>query len=178
MLRCIRNETTRVSVYLYIHVSVCPSKLIWSNLCNKQPFLWSSQLSTPSPVCRVWQNSTRSRGCRANFSCVHRVQYDLLYQNMCACPYRDAISIRRVRVLGAFPAVLDDLNIKFSLGENAPGPPWYVHASPFSSLKRRATKKITDKLPVRSFIYNLTILMRKQKCKQGMWKLCGRTERL
>ena len=116
MLRCIRNETTRVSVYLYIHVSVCPSKLIWSNLCNKRPFLWSSQLSTPSPVCRVWQNSTRSRGCRANFSCVHRVQYDLLYQNMCACRYRDAISIRRVRVLGTFPAVLDDLNIKFSRG--------------------------------------------------------------
>ena len=62
-------------------------------------------------------------------------------------------------------------------GENAPGPQ-YVHSSPFSSLKRRATKKITDKLPVRVFVYNLTILMRKQKCKQGMWKWCGRTERL
>ena len=61
------------------------------------------------------------------------------------------------------------LNFKFSWGE--PGPPWYVDALPFSSLKRKATNKITDKLPVHSFVYDLTILRRKQKCKQGMWKV-------
>ena len=69
--------------------------------------------------------------------------------------------------LGAFPAVLDDLNFKFSQGSV---PPDLSHALPFSSLKRKATNKITDKLPVHPFVYNLTILMRKQKCKQGIWE--------
>ena len=30
--------------------------------------------------------------------------------------------------------------------------------------------RVQKKFPVHSFEYNLTILMRKQKCKQGMWK--------
>ena len=47
----------------------------------------------------------------------------------------------------------------------------YVHAIPLSSLTRKATNKITDKLPVHSFVFNLTILIRKQNCKQGMWKV-------
>ena len=37
--------------------------------------------------------------------------------------------------------------------------------------KEKARNKITDKLPVHSFEYNLTMLMRKQKRKQGMWKV-------
>ena len=69
----------------------------------------------------------------------------------------ERLSIKRMQDFGAiFP------------GEHAPGPPYYVHALPFSSHKRKATNNITDKLPVHSFAYNLTILMRRQKCKQGM----------
>ena len=69
----------------------------------------------------------------------------------------ERLSIKRMQDFGAiFP------------GEHAPGPPYYVHALPFSSRKRKATNKITDKLPVHSFAYNLTILMRRQKRKQGM----------
>ena len=50
-------------------------------------------------VRRVLQNLTKSCACRANFSRVHRVQYNLSSQNMGTCPY-----------LGAL-AVLDDLKI-------------------------------------------------------------------
>ena len=39
---------------------------------------WASLLCDNS-VCRIWQNSTRSCACRFNH--IHRVQYDLLYQN-------------------------------------------------------------------------------------------------
>ena len=80
----------------------------------------------------------------------------------------ERLSIKRMQDFGAFPAVLDYLNFKFSRGNMPPDPPYYVHALPFSSLKRKATNKITDKLPVHSFAYSLTILMRKQKCKQGI----------
>ena len=39
---------------------------------------WAS-LPCDNPVCRIWQNLTRSCACRFNH--VHHVQYDLLYQN-------------------------------------------------------------------------------------------------
>ena len=39
---------------------------------------WASLLCD-NPVCRIWQNSTRSCVCRFNH--MHHVQYDLLYQN-------------------------------------------------------------------------------------------------
>ena len=109
------------------------------------------------PVCRVWQNSMRSCAYRASFSRVHRVQYNLLSEYRCMPIER--LSIRRIRVLGAFSwgSMPSDLHSMFMLYH-------YVH------LKKRATNKITDKLPVLSFTYNLTILMRKHKCKQGMWK--------
>ena len=74
------------------------------------------------PVSWVWQNSTRSRTCRANFSRVHRVQYDLMYHGM---PI-ERLSIKRMRVLGAFSAVLDDLNFKFSQDSMPPGPPMFM----------------------------------------------------
>ena len=79
----------------------------------------------------------------------------------------EKLSIKRMRVLGAFPAVLDDLNFKFSQVSMPPDPTVYhsVHS------KEKARNKITDKLPVHSFESNLTMLMRKQKCKQGMWKV-------
>lgn len=82
----------------------------------------------------------------------------------------ERLSIRKMRVLGAFPAVLDDLSFT---GEHAPWPPLYVHALPFSSFKSRATNKITDKLSVHLFVYNLTMLMRKQKLSKGWGKDVG-----
>ena len=39
---------------------------------------WASLLCD-NPVCRIWQNLTRSCACRFNH--MHHVQYDLLYQN-------------------------------------------------------------------------------------------------
>ena len=89
-----------------------------------------------------------------------------IYQNTGARPQRGSVlkdgRFRRISSCFRLP--------KFQIlpGEHATGPPYYVHALPFSSLKRKATNKITDKWPVHSFVYNLTILMRKQKCKQGM----------
>ena len=48
----------------------------------KFPFMGSPSLASlpcNNPVCRIWQNSTRSCVCRCNH--MHHVQYDLLYQN-------------------------------------------------------------------------------------------------
>ena len=80
----------------------------------------------------------------------------------------ERLSIKKVRVLVPFPSVLDDLNFKFSRGSMPPDP---LVCSSFtvSSFKSRATNEITDKLQVHSFVYNLTILMRKQKLRKG----CG-----
>ena len=127
-----------------------------------------SETRIETPVCRVWQNSTRSLANRAN----HKPRAPLrtrLFIPEYGCMPRERLSIRKMRVLGAFPAVLDDLNFKFSRGSMPPDPLLYVHALQFSSFKNRATNKITDKLPVHSFVYNLTILMRKQKLRKG----CG-----
>ena len=44
-------------------------------------------------------------------------------KQMHASPPIEWLSIRRMQVLGAFPAVLDDLNFKFSWGEHAPQTP-------------------------------------------------------
>ena len=121
---------------------------------------WASLLCD-NPVCRIWQNSTRSCVCRFNH--VHHVQYDLLYQNsggsrrgaraplildqtearsaknffletsLSPAPTPsptvisrsgssnaeygwmpiERLSIRRMRVLGAFPVVLDGLISNF-----------------------------------------------------------------
>ena len=48
----------------------------------KFPFMGSFSLASlpcDNPVCRMWQNSTRSCACKFNH--MHHVQYDLLYQN-------------------------------------------------------------------------------------------------
>ena len=125
---------------------------------------WASLLCD-NPVCRIWQNLTRSCACRFNH--MHHVQYDLLYQNSgrsrrgaqpyppplifrpnwgskgqktffletglsptptlpppvisrsgsSTAEYRcmpiERLSIRRMRVLGAFPVVLDGLISNF-----------------------------------------------------------------
>ena len=123
-----------------------------------------------NPVCRIWQNSTRSCACRFNH--MHHVQYDLLYQNSgrsrggaqhpplifrpnwgsktglspthhlphplppvisrsgsstaeYECMPMERLSIRKMRVLGAFPVVLDDLISNFLRGAC----PWTSPAS-------------------------------------------------
>ena len=40
----------------------------------------------------------------------------------------ERLSIKRMQDFGAFPAVLDYLNFKFSRGNMPPDPPYYVHA--------------------------------------------------
>ena len=90
----------------------------------------------------------------------------------------ERLSIKRMRDLVAFPTVLEDLNFKFFLWSMRPAPPpplvcsYMLYHSVHS--KERATNKITDKLPVNSFVYNLTILMRKQK--SFLRKGCGKWE--
>ena len=81
-----------------------------------------SETRIETPVCRVWQNSTRSLANRAN----HKPRAPLrtrLFIPEYGCMPRERLSIRKMRVLGAFPAVLDDLNFKFSRGSMPPDPP-------------------------------------------------------
>ena len=86
----------------------------------------------------------------------------------------DRLNIKRMRDLVAFPTVLEDLNFKFFLWSMPQAPPSMFMLYHSVHSKERATNKITDKLPVNSFVYNLTILMRKQK--SFLSKGCGKWE--
>ena len=122
-----------------------------------------------STLCRVWQNSTRSRACRANFIRVHPVEYDWFIPEYGCMPI-ERHSIRRMRVLGAFPAVLNDLNFKFSRGNMPPDPPsMFMHYRSVHSTEGLQTRLQTNCQSIHSDITS-PYLMRKQKCKQGMWK--------
>ena len=85
----------------------------------------------------------------------------------------ERLSIRGTRDLGVFPAVLDDLNFKFSQGSMPPDPPSMFMRYQSVPSKKKATNKVTDQLPVHSFVYIKPHHTddRKQKCKQGTWKL-------
>lgn len=80
----------------------------------------------------------------------------------------ERLSIRKMRVLGAFPAVLDDLNFKFSRGSKPPDPPcmFMLYRSVHSKQGcKQDYRQITSPF-IR--IYNLTILMRKQKLSKDV----------
>ena len=86
----------------------------------------------------------------------------------------ERLSIKGTRDLGAFPAILDDLNFKFSRGSMPPDPPSMFMRYQSVPLRKKPKKSFqTNCQSIHSYILNLTILMTESKSVskgRGKWE--------